>query len=441
MGEHGEPVISNTPGPGGVASITVVAPSGNVVGSDANPLGIPSPRPTATPYVVPPNLERVPVKSIEMEFRPVAGADNMQSIGTGTSVHGFLVVERTNGFKHVLALDPIPAGAAMSGHAQATFVAGSESKHDIDEPVRRYDLHPPKYPGLSPEAARTRYGNELIAGARAYNEHPVRYDVPASEGFNSNSWAGSLVIAKGGEAGLRDIEHIARELDGKMPLLHEGTTAPWKPGDDQREMQHVAEATRAGQPIAPGLHNSTIPHDRFSSGRPTDLAAQYPPPPGVHSGLIGTLNANPDVLGRNLGSYLRAEFDHASHAAASPSAAAPEPAPVPAPALERVPGAPLHVRYAGVDREFLAGRYQQSGKIIEVNGDSVVQNIGRGTAVYRLSELTATSSDPGRVEKSLIDAHTHSQSIDIRYDPSGTLEITRADLGARTLGQEIGHHR
>ncbi len=415
------------------------------------PLDIPTPFPTATPYQVPANLENVPVTGIAMEFRRVSPADNPQGVVSGSSEHAFLVISRENGFKQVLALDPV--GDPMSGKAQGTFIAGNESRADIAHPTHSFALTAPHYPGLSESESLTRYGNDLVAGAKAYNEHPVRYDIPASEGWNSNSWAGSLVIAKGGAAGLADVEKIAKAMDPNLPFLHESATgkAPWKPGDDGREIANVIAADHAGRPIAPGLHNPTIPADRFDPGPVTDHVAAYAGPkesfvssafvklkddgfkaPEQNAMTFGLLKAQEAIQA------VEERVDQIVH----PAQTAPQELPGQhgdLPAFEqRAPGEPIHVFRNGVDGEFRAGGYAQAGRITAINGDDVTQHTGRGMATYSLQELLGQSKDPQATYDALRESLTNQTMAEISYRRDGIVQAV--DLG-QGLSKDQGQSR
>jgi len=152
----------------------------------------------------------------------------------------------------------------------------------------------------------TRYGNELVQGAKDYETHPVRYDVLGSQGWNSNGWVGSLIAAKGGDAGRADVAALAKEYDSGQPLLHPSTTGtpPWKPDADQREADLIGAASGHGRIIVPGMHNPTIPADRFEAGTPHDAGAKYPPSGDVTRKIFGEIRNHPETLRKNAYKYL-----------------------------------------------------------------------------------------------------------------------------------------
>jgi hypothetical protein len=432
-GQSQEPTPAATPTP--LARIDTLSPEGALLHA------LPTPVPTATPYRVPEHLDRIPVAMIELDFRRVNAADSPSGIGSGTSEHAFIVISRDNGFKQVLSLDPVPLGDAMKGTAQGTFIAGFESKSDIAQPAHRFELTPPSYPGLDRSQALTHYANELVAGARAYNEHPLRYDVPAGEGYNSNSWAASLVVAKGGEAGMADVRRIAERMDGRMPLLHEtaGARPPWKPGDDLRESQNVVQAIDAGAPIAPGFHNASIPHDRFGAGPIYDHVAAYPKPAEGTMGVgLDALKADRGgAIFHTIGTYLGATANDARHATAAAigryfnsESAASATTDVNASVEPRLPGQPIHVERDGAVREYGAG-YAQNGRITEIAGDRVTQHTGRGDVSYSLSELAAQSRDPLGVENALRSAFESKSQAAISYGRDGYVSVS--DLGQERI--------
>jgi len=303
-----------------VGSITLVAPDGRVVARTQPRSTLERSEPVAAPqkHPVPANLDRIPVTSIQVDVRPVSAATDPFSIATGTSDHAFITVTRANGFKQVLAADPVPADA-LSGKSQLTFEPGTEKKAEVAHPQHPTDLHPPEYPGLSDNEALTRYGNELVQGAKDYETHPVRYDALGSQGWNSNGWVGSLIAAKGGDAGRADVAALAKEYDGGQPLLQPSTTGtpPWKPDADQREADLIGAASGNGRIIVPGMHNPTIPADRFEAGTPHDVVAKYPPSGDVTRKIFREIRNHPETLQKNADAYLnqrvKAEREELEH--------------------------------------------------------------------------------------------------------------------------------
>jgi len=227
----------------------------------------------------------------------------------------------------VLAADPVPSNA-LSGTSQLTFEAGAEDKAEVAHPKHPTDLHAPAYPGLTPEQALTRYGNELVQGAKEYETHPVRYDMLGSQGWNSNGWAGSLIVAKGGEAGRADVASLAAKYDGGQPLLHATATGipPWKPDADAREVDLIAAASEHHRLIVPGLHNPTIPADRFEAGNPHDAVAKYPPSGDATKRTVDGFRDHPNVLKSNAGTFIdenaKADLRALEHLFTLPSRAA-----------------------------------------------------------------------------------------------------------------------
>ncbi len=165
----------------------------------------------------------------------------------------------------------------------------------------------------------TRYGNELVQGAKDYETHPVRYDVLGSQGWNSNGWVGSLIAAKGGDAGRADVAALAAKYDGGQPLLHPSATRtpPWKPDADEHEANLIGAASGHGRIIVPGMHNPTIPADRFEAGIPQDGVAKYPPSGDVTRKIFGDIINHPDALQKNADAYLKqrveAELEELQH--------------------------------------------------------------------------------------------------------------------------------
>jgi len=76
------------------------------------------------------------------------------------------------------------------------------------------------------------------------------------------------------------VKKIASQMDAQLPFHTASKTAqaPWRVGDDRREVQNVSTAIAKNALIAPGLHNATIPADRFASGPVHDQIAKYAKP-------------------------------------------------------------------------------------------------------------------------------------------------------------------
>ncbi len=145
-----------------------------------------------------------------------------------------------------------------------------------------------------------------MQGAKDYETHPVRYDVLGSQGWNSNGWVGSLIAAKGGDAGRADVAALAAKYDGGQPLLHPSTTGtpPWKPDADQREVDLIGAASGHGRIIVPGMHNPTIPADRFKAGTPQDGVAKYPPSGDATRAIVEGMSKHVDTLKKNVNACL-----------------------------------------------------------------------------------------------------------------------------------------
>ncbi len=151
------------------ASILIAAPDGTVAdNSTPNPApgaapSTPAPTPTPTPYRVPPNLDKVPVSRIDLDFRPVSSSEDPQSIVHGTSQHAFIVVTRANGFKQVLAAEPVGTmDKTFKNASQTTFQGGSESQANVSHPTRSFQLHAPSEAGKTPAQSLTDYGNSSL---------------------------------------------------------------------------------------------------------------------------------------------------------------------------------------------------------------------------------------------------------------------------------------
>jgi hypothetical protein len=113
-----------------LARIATLGPEGTLLDV------LPTPTPTATPYHVPANLDHIPVKKIELDFRRVSPADTLQGAGSGTSEHAFIVISRTDGFKQVLSLDPVPESDALSGTAQGMLSPATSRKRPLAQLAR-----------------------------------------------------------------------------------------------------------------------------------------------------------------------------------------------------------------------------------------------------------------------------------------------------------------
>jgi hypothetical protein len=78
--------------------------------------------------------------------------------------------------------------------------------------------------------------------------------------------------------------------------------------------------------------------------------------------------------------------------------------------VEHLPNGPMHVRYAGEERQIGPG-YQQSGKITSVRDGIVTQSTGRDTAEYTLRDLLGAARDPAATEKLLVPGNTVNISV------------------------------
>jgi len=87
------------------------------------------------------------------------------------------------------------------------------------------------------------------------------------------------------------VKKIASQMDAQLPFHTASKTAqaPWRVGDDRREVQNVSTAIAKNALIAPGLHNATIPADRFASGPVHDQIAKYAKPEPAGPVISGQL--------------------------------------------------------------------------------------------------------------------------------------------------------
>jgi hypothetical protein len=206
----------------------------------------------------PTDLSKYRATKIEVEFRTaIPQVPNAQ--------HAFIEITRSNGSKQDLAA--YPSGKSMTHEGeQLQFEAGAEKAYEcrIND---RFTLTVP--PGMT----RTEYANSLVEGAKSYNAHAVRYDGIGEQvdRFNSNSFVASLLIARGGATGLRDVEKIATQLDSGAVTTHGQPLST----DDRAMAERVRVDHDSGRLIATGFGNAGIESPRFEH---SNAAAATPPP-------------------------------------------------------------------------------------------------------------------------------------------------------------------
>ena len=390
------------------------APSGNGPDQAATPILVAAVQQTGpTGHAATEDFSRMPVTQIDV----VARTANPEF---PNGLHTYIDITRGDeGRIHhqYIAADPV-GGAPFTGEGgQLTYIEGHERA--ANALIHSAPLHAP------PGTTLTQYGNAIVDGAKAYNEHPVRYDGLAEDGYNSNSFVSSLLIAKGGATASRDLEAmIAKGMNTPGPLRTD-------PKDhsitDSMAANFTERQYRDGKYSVPGLDHASIDRRRFTHD-PTVTAEPRPQGLPGHDVFAGA-SAVSTLIGH--------DFSHAIQKAmsdrgwAKPPVADPTLAPP-----DRTHGVRIRVG----DHEQVAGPgFRQAGTIESINerANTITQRIDRGNVTYNLNELRLGMGDPPdfasrlAVGKRVNIAITASESVEVA--PVAAQEIQR--------GHDLGHGR
>jgi hypothetical protein len=269
----------------------------------------------------------------------------------------------------------------------------------------------------------TQYGNAIVDGAKAYNEHPVRYDGLAEDGYNSNSFVSSLLIAKGGATAARDLEAmIAKGMNTPGPLRTD-------PNDhsvtDTMAANFTDRQSERGKFSVPGLDHASIDPRRFTQD-PTVAGEARPQVPRADN-IVHALPAFMAHAGHDFSFAIQKAMSDRGWAKA----------PVADPTLAP-PDRTHGVRIRVGDREDVAGPgFRQAGTIesVDERANTITQRTEHGNVTYNLNELRLGMGDPPdfasrlAVGKRVDIAITTSESVEVT--PVAAREIQRGhDLGA-----------
>jgi hypothetical protein len=286
-------------------------------------------------------------------------------------VEAYVDITRANGAHQTLGSYSVGSSTLSTHGTQLTFEAGQEkSKPTLAE----FELHPPKGMNI------TQYGNSLVEGAKAYNAHPVRYDQYGVGGSNDNSFVSSLIVAKGGAAGLADVRHIASVIS-TAPIRTNGPASTTSAED----LAQITEfGSHSGNLIAYGFGHAIIEPGRFTRD------ATIPPQGFLPPTNDGHLMRTPVEKAVTAAAFQRVqELKIAAAENAFDSVAL------------HLPGGPRGINYAGVPTEAGMG-YKQTGIVTSVQNGVVTQSTGRGSVEYALDDLVADARDPEAMKNMLV---------------------------------------
>jgi hypothetical protein len=271
----------------------------------------------------------------------------------------------------------------------------------------------------------TQYGNAIVDGAKAYNEHPVRYDGLAEDGYNSNSFVSSLLIAKGGATAARDLEAmIAKGMNTPGPLRTD-------PNDhsvtDTMAANFTDRQSDRGKFSVPGLDHASIDPRRFSHD-PT-LTAEARPQRFQLGDVPAALPA--------AATHAFHDFRYAIQKAMSDRGWAK--APVADPTLAP-PDRTHGVRIRVGDQEQVAGPgFRQAGRIesVDERANTITQRTEHGSVTYNLNELRLGMGDPPDFASRL----AVGKRVDIAINASESVEVTPVAAREIQRGHDPGRSR
>jgi len=309
------------------------------------------------PVPLPTLRDTSPVTGITMDFTQVTPEL--------AATHGYVTIHYEDG--KVETLGGHAANDALKDKNEQTPLL-MKLNHDIRDPrdVREsFDLHAP------PGETLTQYANSLPAGDDAYNQQPVNYSEVGEDGYNSTSLASSLLVAKGGQTALADINYIARNMNvGRIRMTVTGGFQDC----DSDYARRVAGATVSGRVIATGLDHASMPAAMFEHG--------------IRPGMTPTDHSQNDtntLLEKNTLSAIGAEaYDH-THALPEKDLA------------HHV--ASLTVQENGAaNARSLSNFGPQTGTVASLDGDVLKLNVGGSRSPLTLSrnELMEGSRNPRR---------------------------------------------
>ena len=216
----------------------------------------------------------------------------------------------------------------------------------------------------------------------------MRYDGLGEDGFNSNAMVSSLIVAKRGAVGLRDIERIAKDVVDTSPVR---TTPGRGPMDDNAVTELIARDSHLGRYVCPGFGHASMSRSRFEAG--SHDAPESPP-------------ALPQFGGPGIGAmaYAREKMIDTAHSIKDRlqtaiekgyTRAAPDPTFPPF-----LAGDGVRIERGGHATEVGPG-YSASGTVLRVSHGYVVQRTGEGEVKYDLKDLTERAHDPAQLMRDL----------------------------------------
>jgi hypothetical protein len=225
------------------------------------------------------------------------------------------------------------------------------------------ELHAP--PGMT----LTQYGDKLLAAAKEYNKHTVRYDGIASEGYNSNSFIGSLISTVGGEAGHHDLERMTHSIVNAGPNTR----------SDGDMAYAVLRGKHEAHYWAPGLMR------HFESGR-------FEKNSGIPPQSTSEVKNQPNTMASAVGAW--AHDAAATFASKISYTAEHHEWPTPAPTYQPyIAGDAVTIEFGGHNQRVGPG-FESTGRIERIHDGVVVQQGEQGEIKYRLGELLNHARNP-----------------------------------------------
>lgn len=253
----------------------------------------------------------------------------------------------------------------------------------------------------------------------------MRYDGLAEDGYNSNSFVSSLLIAKGGATAARDLEAmIAKGMNTPGPLRTD-------PNDhsvtDTMAANFTERQDRHGKYSVPGLDHASIDPRRFTHD-PTVTAEARPqglPDRTIFAGLPAAAT------------HAFHDFGYAIQKAMSDRGWAK--APVADPTLAP-PDRTHGVRIRLGDQEQVAGPgFRQAGRIesVDERANTITQRTEHGNVTYNLNELRLGMGDPPDFASRL----AVGKRVDIAITASESVEVTPVAARKIEHGHDLGRGR
>lgn len=401
--------------------------------------------PASRPYA---DLGAVPVSRVYLGAEPGAA-----SSGTVTALAGiraadrsYIVVERENGYTQVIEATPavarqtLDAEPAAGGDLAATRgdVRGVRAESDLgaflSPDATRVELTTPDYPGQSQRQSMTRYANELLDRATAParlpgREAPAERSVP--EGASVRAWTATLVAETAGATGAADVARLAAKIDrpaGPSPVPETRGAAPSPaavpatPAASLETPSPAAGGSGAQPPAAtPELDRARPPDEPRPDVTPVvDPRERRLVQPEIRGrDVVGDRPAFERVADARLDS-LRVKYNQYDIEEKLSSERS----------ITQHHGAAEMAYVRDGAAATAAAGYQQSGRIVEITAEHVVQDIGQHKfAIYDKAALLGQSPDPRALESTLDRAARGGGSVELSVSRSGGLQISDLSQG------------